>query len=156
MERITKRHKQKGGFRIERYGELFRHYGLLDAIELPTVLPERRHIYNQYSVRVKAHKRDEVLQSLRDQNIGATIYYPTSLPLQKCFQYLGHAEGDFPESEAATRELIALPIFPELTDEQQETVVRGVAQALDRLPSDRSTTTTIRPKFLHHSGKKAA
>lgn len=117
----------------KRYGELFRHYGLLDAFDTPDILPERKHVFNQYVIRVKGGKRDELLQSLRSQKIGAAVYYPTSLHVQECFEYLGYQEGDFPEAERASAEVIALPIFTELLPEQQETVVRGIATALGRL-----------------------
>ncbi len=129
-----------------RYNELFRHYQLLDAVELPVTLPERRHVYNQYCVRLRNGQRDEVLSSLRQQQIGCTIYYPSPLHLQPCFAHLGYGEGAFPESEAASREILALPIFPELRADQQETVVRGVAAALGRLSSG-NTTSAPTPKF---------
>lgn len=139
----------------KRYAELFRNYGLLDAVEQPNVLPERRHVYNQYCVRIKGSSRDEVLQSLRKQQIGAAVYYPDPLHLQTCFKHLGYVQGDFPHAEAAASEILALPIFPELTEDQQETVVRGIAMAMGRLPSNGSSTT-LRPKFLDHPAKRAA
>jgi len=128
----------------KRYGELFRHYELLDAIELPAVLPDRRHVYNQYCVRVKAGQRDDVLNSLREQKVGATIYYPVPLHLQECFSDLGYKPGDLPESETACAEVLALPIFPELTADKQEVVVRSISKALGRLNS----TATPEPKYL--------
>lgn len=114
------------------YQQLFQEAELLDAVELPQELPHRRHIYNQYCIRVKEGRRDEVLASLREQQIGAAIYYPKPLHLQPCFEYLGHKEGDFPESERASDEILALPIFAELTSAQQVTVVKGIARALGR------------------------
>jgi dTDP-4-amino-4,6-dideoxygalactose transaminase len=128
----------------KRYGELFRHYELLDAIELPAVLPDRRHVYNQYCVRVKAGQRDDVLNSLREQKVGATIYYPVPLHLQECFADLGYKPGDLPESETACAEVLALPIFPELTADKQEIVVRSISKALGRFNS----TATPEPKYL--------
>jgi dTDP-4-amino-4,6-dideoxygalactose transaminase len=123
-----------------RYDELFRHHELLDAVELPTVLPDRRHVFNQYTIRLKGKRRDQVLGSLRKQQIGAAVYYPVPLHLQPCFADLGYAEGDFSESEAAAAQVLALPIFPELQPEQQETVVAGIARALDR-----QRTSTLSP-----------
>ena len=121
-----------------RYGELLAEYDLLDVIEPPAVLPDRRHVYNQYCVRVKDGRRDEVLQSLRSQQIGAMIYYPVPLHLQKCFETLGYQNGDLPESEAAALEVLALPIFAELGADRQELVVQGIARALGRLSARRS------------------
>jgi len=119
----------------QRYAELFGHYGLLDAVTLPTVLPERRHVFNQYSVRIAGGRRDEVLSSLREQKIGANIYYPIPLHVQECFAHLGYRAGDFPEAERAAAEVLALPIFPELRPAQLECVVRGIARALGCLKS---------------------
>lgn len=114
------------------YGELFRYYGLLDAIEVPQVLPERRHVYNQFSIRVRHGQRDQVLQALRAAQIGCAIYYPLPLHLQNCFSYLGHQPGDFPVSEQVCSEILSLPIFAELRPWQLESVVRGIATALGR------------------------
>ncbi len=119
-----------------RYAELFRHYELLDMVELPVALPERRHVYNQYCVRIKGGRRDEVREALNRSRIGCTVYYPMPLHLQPCFAHLGYRQGDLPEAEAAAQEVLALPIFPELRAEQQETVVRGIAEALGRLDAD--------------------
>jgi dTDP-4-amino-4,6-dideoxygalactose transaminase len=115
-----------------RYRHLFEQAGLLDAVELPQELPHRRHIYNQYCIRVKDGRRNEVLSSLHAQKIGAAIYYPKPLHIQPCFASLGNRPGDFPESERASEEILALPIFAELTAGQQETVVQGISRALGR------------------------
>jgi len=114
------------------YGELLRYYGLLDCVEVPTVLPERKHVFNQYTVRIRNGQRDAVLENLRSRNIGCGVYYPVPLHLQPCFEYLGYSAGDFPEAEAAAREVLALPIVAELQPSQLETVVRGLAVALGR------------------------
>lgn len=138
----------------KRYSELFRHYELLDAFDTPDILPERRHVFNQYVIRVKGGQRDAMLQSLRSQKIGAAIYYPVPLHLQDCFAHLGYKQGDFPESERAAAEVIALPIFSELLPEQQETVVRGIATALGRFKQVPGTIQT--PNFANQQQRRAA
>jgi dTDP-4-amino-4,6-dideoxygalactose transaminase len=115
-----------------RYEDLFRRHGLTGQFVAPQVLPDRGHVFNQYVLRVPGGRRDAVLASLREQQIGAAVYYPKSLHQQTCFQYLGYREGDFPESERACREVLALPVYAELTDAQQETVVRGLARACEQ------------------------
>jgi dTDP-4-amino-4,6-dideoxygalactose transaminase len=88
-----------------------------------TLLAERGHIYHQFVVRVT--RRDELREHLKDCGIGTEVYYPVSLNRQKCFAYL--EAGSFPESEAAAEQVLALPIFPELTDSEVELVADGVA-----------------------------
>lgn len=121
----------------ERYDELFVGAGLSDArmtrgtdsakpVRLLTTLPENVHIFHQYVIRVE--KRDELRKFLSERAIGSEIYYPVPLHLQKTFTYLGYLEGDFPEAERATKEVLALPIFPELTDEEQKRVVAAIAE----------------------------
>lgn len=109
-----------------RYRRLFAEAGLIGAgcVQLPVEAPHRRHIYNQFVVR--AARRDELVAHLRTRNIGVEIYYPVPLHLQECFAYLGHRPGEFPVSEAAARETLALPIYPELTDAQAESVVEAI------------------------------
>ena len=115
-----------------RYRGLFSQYDLEDLITLPQEVPELRHIYNQFSVRVHDNRRDEVLQSLRADQIGCTIYYPQPLHLQECFAELGGQAGQFPESEKAAAEVLSLPIYAELPLSHQERVVHGIAVAMGR------------------------
>lgn len=111
----------------DRYGALFTDTGLTEEIGLPFERENVRHIYNQFVIRVPG-KRDELREFLAGNEIGTDIYYPVSLHLQECFAYLGNREGDFPESERASRETLALPIYPELGREQQEFVVQKIAE----------------------------
>jgi dTDP-4-amino-4,6-dideoxygalactose transaminase len=96
-------------------------------VTLPFEREGARHIYNQYVVRVPG-RRNELKDYLAGQGIGTDIYYPVPLHLQECFAYLGYREGDLPVSEKAAKETLALPIYPELTTEQQEYVVNNIAE----------------------------
>ena len=77
---------------------------------------------------IRAQRRDELRKFLGDRNIGTEIYYPIPLHLQPCFSYLGYSTGDLPESERAAAEVLALPMFPELTEAEQESVVERIAE----------------------------
>lgn len=108
-----------------RYQKLFEAAKLLSngRVELPQIVTGR-HIFNQYVIRVK--DRDRLKDFLKTQGIDTEIYYPLPLHLQECFKYLGHHEGDFPQSEKAARETLALPIYPELSDDQAAYVVDAI------------------------------
>lgn len=103
-----------------------------ELADLPLTLPreqaEKLHVYNQYTVRVPAHRREEFRHHLSAKGIGHEIYYPTPLHLQPCFEYLGKPEGSFPLSEQAAREVVSLPIFPEMTQTQQSQVIQVVRE----------------------------
>ncbi len=96
-------------------------------LRTPFVAPENESIFNQYTIRVGGGKRDALQAHLKDRGIGSSIYYPLPLHLQPCFAYLGYKEGQCPESERAAKEVLSLPIFPELSRQQLDEVVAGVA-----------------------------
>jgi len=98
--------------------------GNIEEIATPIVADGRKHIYHQYTIRVRNGKRDEVRAFLEKKGIGTKVYYPLPLHLQACFEYLGYKEGDLPEAERAASEVLSLPVFPELTGEEKKTVVR--------------------------------
>ncbi|MEO7457360.1 MAG: DegT/DnrJ/EryC1/StrS family aminotransferase [Gemmatimonadaceae bacterium] len=96
------------------------------ALTTPYVAPENESIFNQYTIRVAGGKRDALQAHLKARGIGNSIYYPLPLHLQPCFAYLGYKEGQCPESERAAKEVLSIPIFPELTRQQLDDVVTGV------------------------------
>jgi dTDP-4-amino-4,6-dideoxygalactose transaminase len=115
----------------ERYDRLFEEMGVTEHIHLPAIQEGNRHIFNQYVIRVP--QRDRLREFLRTNGVGTEVYYPIPLHLQECFKYLGYEEGDLPESEKAAKETLALPIYPELSQEQQEYVVEQVRNFYKRI-----------------------
>jgi dTDP-4-amino-4,6-dideoxygalactose transaminase len=115
----------------ERYDALIADHRLTEFLDRPTVRADRRHTFNQYVVRVADGQRDALVAHLKSQRIGCEIYYPVPLHLQECLAYLGYLERDFPVSEEAARNVLALPMFPELTEAQQAHVI-GVCAAFTR------------------------
>ena len=113
------------------YVQMFQASKAADKIELPAKADyATRHIYNQFSIRVKDGKRDLVRDALVKAQIGCDIYYPLPLHIQECFADLGGKIGDFPKAEAAAESVLALPIYPESTTEMREYVVATIEQAL--------------------------
>jgi dTDP-4-amino-4,6-dideoxygalactose transaminase len=114
-----------------RYRQLFAGLVADSRVVLPVEPEGRFHIFNQFVVRVP--ERDRVRATLTDRGIGSEIYYPVPFHLQECFAGLGYARGDFPQAEAAAASTLALPIYGELTAEQQEAVVSAVADGVRAL-----------------------
>jgi dTDP-4-amino-4,6-dideoxygalactose transaminase len=109
-----------------KYRDFFHKAGMDDIVELP-LETGGRHIFNQFVISVK-EKRDELRRYLNASGIGTEIYYPVPLHLQACFANLNYKPGDFPNAEHAAEHTLALPIYPELTDAQQEYVVAKIKQ----------------------------
>ncbi len=106
-----------------RYDSMLSEHHLTDFLTRPSVRSYGKHCFNQYVVRVADGQRDVLRKHLADDSVGSEIYYPMPLHLQKVFNYLGYKAGDFPVTERACKEVLAMPMFPELTLEQQRRVV---------------------------------
>ncbi len=120
----------------ERYHSLFGAAGLAEAgpypvhdVDLPRAVAGSRHVWHQYIIRTP--RRDELSEFLVRRKIGSEIYYPVPLHLQTPLKNLGYDEGSFPEAERAAHEVLALPIFPELREDEQRTVVNAIAEFLN-------------------------
>lgn len=124
LEQWTEARRQHAAY----YRQLIEASPVAEFCELAAELPDRRHVYNQFIVRTQ--RRDHVLERFKASKIGTAVYYPWPMHLQECFRTLGYRAGDFPEAERACRETLALPMFPELTRDQQQTVVEALAEAL--------------------------
>ena len=111
-----------------RYNEQF---AAMDGVVPPVVRPGHHHVYNQYTIRLP--HRDACLELFRERQIGAAIYYPIPLHLQECFAYLGYEPGSMPEAEQASREVLSLPVYPELPRAHQEHVVQAIADHRARM-----------------------
>jgi len=119
---------ERAGF----YDRLFAEAGLTRSgaessapVTLLRTLPQAHHIYHQYVIRIR--QRDQLREFLKERGVGSEIYYPVPLHLQKCFAFLGYAEGDLPEAERAAADVLALPMFAELDAEEQRQVVEAIA-----------------------------
>ncbi|HEY6182046.1 MAG TPA: DegT/DnrJ/EryC1/StrS family aminotransferase [Terriglobales bacterium] len=122
--------------RAKTYDRLFGESGLLQRgtslpsndspVVSPYVLANAHHVFHQYVLRV--NRRDELRAFLAEKKISTEIYYPIPLHLQPCFEYLGYREGDLPQSELASKQVLALPMFPELTEDEQKWVVENIAE----------------------------
>ena len=109
-----------------RYQQLFTEAQLLDRVLLPVTTPGNFHVYNQYTVRVR--QRDDLRNFLKEKGVGTEVYYPLPMHLQNCYRDLGYHKGSFPVSERAAEEVLSLPIYTELTEEQQAYVVQMIGE----------------------------
>jgi dTDP-4-amino-4,6-dideoxygalactose transaminase len=128
--RVKLRHldawQQERQNRADRYRRLFEAAGLSPFITAPPRPPAKfEHVYNQFTIRLS--RRDDMKAFLQAAGVPSEIYYPLCIHLQEAFAYLGHAPGDFPESEKASREVLSLPVYPELPDAQQDRVVQAIS-----------------------------
>ncbi|MFM8872632.1 MAG: DegT/DnrJ/EryC1/StrS family aminotransferase, partial [Phycisphaerales bacterium] len=122
------------------YDDFFRAHGAADSsvpvdqgglpIRFPKAPSKGRHIYNQYVVRVPAGMRDAVRDELAKRKIGTEIYYPLCLHMQECFRFLGYRPGVFPHAERAAQEVIAIPIYGELTEDQRLWVAESLVDVV--------------------------
>jgi dTDP-4-amino-4,6-dideoxygalactose transaminase len=114
--------------KAQQYELMFADAGLAEQVEMPHVRSDARHIFHQFVIRVRDGRRDALREHLRQRGVGTDVYYPVPLHLQECFVYLGYKEGDFPVTEQAAKETLALPVYPELTDEQQDYVLSAIGE----------------------------
>lgn len=126
LDEWTKARQRNAAFYQQRFAEIG--YPEIDGeFALPTELPERRHVYNQFVIRIP--ERDAMVAYLKQHHIGCEIYYPLPLHVQECFSYLGYSVGDLPISESAAQHTLALPIYPELTAKMICQVVTTVSSS---------------------------
>ena len=121
LDRWSKERAQKAAL----YSKLLIEADLSFPLVTPHVRDDGRHIFHQYVIRVPGN-RDALMEHLKTRGVGTKVYYPIPLHLQACFNYLGYKEGQFPESESAAKETLALPVYPELSEEQQVYVVDSI------------------------------
>jgi dTDP-4-amino-4,6-dideoxygalactose transaminase len=115
-----------------RYDRIIESANLQGFMRRPEMGIEGRHSFNQYVVRVPAPHRDPLVRHMKTSGVGVEVYYPLSLHQQECFKFLGYKTGDFPMSEDAANTVLALPIFPEITEAQQTRVIEVCAAYLSQ------------------------
>ena len=103
---------------------------LNDVVKCPATKDDRTHVYHQYTIR--SSERDRIAQTLKENSVSSVIYYPLPMHLQVAFEFLGHKEGDFPESETAAKEVISLPIYPELNTETAKFIAETILKTLKK------------------------
>jgi len=112
------------------YHRLFKQHGISEMVSVPTSTEGSDHVWNQFTIRITGGQRDAVRSQLAEKNVGSEIYYPIPLHEQACFKYLGYRKGSLPVTEQAAAEVLALPIFPELTLPEQEYAVESLAEII--------------------------
>ena len=117
----------------QKNAELYRKYLAEAPVELPKVTAGTGHVYNQFTVKIAADRRDEVKQALQARNIGAFVYYPKSVHLQDAYAFLGYKKGDLPVTEKVQDQVLSIPIFPEL----EESEIKAVSEAILEITSQR-------------------
>jgi dTDP-4-amino-4,6-dideoxygalactose transaminase len=127
IEEWNRQRRERAG----RYSQMLADAGLISTNGGPPIrplelTPGAHHVFHQYVIRVE--RRDALRKFLTDLKIGTEIYYPIPLHLQPCFAYLGYEQGSLPESERAAGDVLALPMFPELTEDEQRWVVQAIAE----------------------------
>ena len=110
------------------YHRLMKQHGISDLVSAPSSTEGNDHVWNQFTIRITGGQRDAVRSQLAEKNVGSEIYYPIPLHEQACFKYLGYSKGSLPVTEQAAAEVLALPIFPELTLAEQEYAVESLAE----------------------------
>ncbi|MDZ7616088.1 MAG: DegT/DnrJ/EryC1/StrS family aminotransferase [Patescibacteria group bacterium] len=131
----------------DRYAECFGAEGLDQKVILPRATQGNRHVWNQYVIRVPDGRRDALRGYLREARIGTEIYYPLGLHEQECFRYLDYAPTDLPQTYRASREVLALPVFPGLTAAEQELVVARIGDFVNQATGH----SVPAPKFLQRA-----
>ena len=119
----------------DRYSAMFQAENIHTQIDLPIARTSGRHVWNQYVIRIFGGHRDALRNHLKNSNVGTEIYYPVPLHRQACFANLGYEPGSLPETEKAASETLALPIFPEITESEQQYVVQQIATYVRQLNS---------------------
>lgn len=114
----------------DRYDRLFRSRGIDRAIQLPQKAAGCDHVWNQYTIRIPGGRRDALKAQLAQGQVGSEVYYPVPLHLQQCFRSLGYGPGTLPHTERAAQEVLSLPVFPELTAQEQDLVVDRLGELL--------------------------
>ena len=122
LEKWSKKRAEKAEYYSNKIAKLTQH------LSTPYISPDRTHIFHQYTVRVNKQLRDKLAKYLKEQGIPTMIYYPLPLHLQPAFKFLGYKNGDFPETEKAAKEVLSLPIYPEIPQKEQDYIIKKIQE----------------------------